>query len=63
MKVAAVVSAVLVFGFATLLLLKTGASRHPEFVVVNTWPFTEATTLAWKALSQGRSSLDAVHEV
>ena len=29
-------------------------------IVVNTWPFKEATATAWKALSGGASALDAV---
>ncbi|KAK9858454.1 hypothetical protein WJX84_006688 [Apatococcus fuscideae] len=31
-------------------------------VVINTWPFTEATSTAWQALEQGKASLDAVEE-
>lgn len=51
--------------FSAILLvgIKSTAGRQARPVVINTWPFTEATSTAWEALQQGRPSLEAVQQV
>eukprot|EP00057_Strongylocentrotus_purpuratus_P013975 XP_011668449.1 PREDICTED: N(4)-(Beta-N-acetylglucosaminyl)-L-asparaginase [Strongylocentrotus purpuratus] len=50
---------------ATLLFLLINGPFYVECVlplVINTWPFTNATEKAWSVINGGRSTLDAVEE-
>lgn len=44
----------------SLLFLSFWNSVSSDFVVVNTWPFTDATDAAWESLNSGGSAVDAV---
>ncbi|KAK9807970.1 hypothetical protein WJX73_008598 [Symbiochloris irregularis] len=45
-----------------LLVCQQRTAAHSLPIVVNTWPFTNATRNAWERLQAGGSSLDAVQE-
>ncbi len=57
------VSLVHIFSSSLLCLCAPLPVKSLAPVVINTWPFTQATAEAWESLAKGNSALDAVQQV